>query len=247
MIFHSGVVSSRSAARRAALLLTAVAISLLSVGAVAADTVPPLDRERPTLRLWHIPLEHDYNPFSKANRGVFDYYRKTHPEVRLVPTTQITIGGDVLEAQFLMAMAGGTAPDVISNVPVRTFRGYLEKGFFHPLDEFLSQQEIDRLNPELLKVLSRDGKIYGLPIEDYAHCLFYRRADFAAVGLDPRRPPRTSSICTSKRRCNNSGVVSNAAAISCIVQPISARSFSLTSSMSFFGRAMITETSPTPL
>ena len=192
MIFRSiGRIRSASAARRAGLLLSAVVVSLLSVGAIAADTGPSLDRERPTLRLWHIPLEHDYNPFSKANRGVFDYYRKTHPEVRLVPTTQITIGGDVLEAQFLMAMAGGTAPDVISNVPVRTFRGYLEKGFFHPLDEFLSQGEIDRLNPELLKVLSRDGKIYGLPIEDYAHCLFYRRADFAAVGLDPRRPPRT--------------------------------------------------------
>jgi multiple sugar transport system permease protein len=160
---------------------------LLCAMAICSDA---REDDRPTLRLWNIPLEHDYNPFMKVARGVFDEFRITHPEIRLLPVQQLMIGGDVREAQFLMAMAGGTAPEVITGVPVRTFTTYLEKGFFQEMDRFVAPDEIESIHPEIRKVIMRDGHIYGLPEAYYAHCLIYRKAAFVEAGLDPNRGPR---------------------------------------------------------
>jgi len=143
--------------------------------------------DRPTLRLWDIPLENDYNPFSKVTRGVFDAFRRDHPEIRLLPVEKLMIGGDVIESQFLMAMAGGTAPDVITGLPMRTFRTYLEKGFFKPLDDFISADDLGAIHPEIRGILTQDGHVYGLPEIYYAHCLFYRKSAFVRAGLDPGR------------------------------------------------------------
>jgi len=157
--------------------------------AFASVTAAQVDG-RPTLRLWDIPLENDYNPFSKVTRGVFEEFRRNHPEIRLLPVEKLMIGGDVVESQFLMAMAGGTAPDVITGLPVRTFRTYLDKGFFQPLDHFLTPDDINAIHPEIRRVVTKDGHIYGLPELYYAHCLFYRKSAFVQAGLDPGRGPR---------------------------------------------------------
>lgn len=167
-------------------LLRTVLVPLLCALAGAAQVQAD---DRPTLRLWDIPLENDYNPFFKIQRGVFDEFRRNHPEIRLQPVEKLRIGGDVLESQFLMAMAGGTAPDVITALPVRTFRTYVEKGFFHELDDFLTPDDIEAIHPEIREIVTHNGHIYGLPEVYYAHCLFYRKSAFVDAGLDPDRGP----------------------------------------------------------
>jgi len=166
-----------------AMIVAFILCALASAVAAQADAPP-------TLRLWDIPLENDYNPFSKVTRGVFEEFRRNHPEIRLLPVEKLMIGGDVVESQFLMAMAGGTAPDVITGLPIRTFRTYLDRRFFQPLDDFLTAEDIDAIHPEIREIVTKDGRIYGLPELYYAHCLFYRKSAFVQAGLDPGRGPR---------------------------------------------------------
>ena len=47
--------------------------------------------DRPTLRLLDIPLENDYDPFFKIQRGVFDEFRRHHREIRLLPVEKLRI------------------------------------------------------------------------------------------------------------------------------------------------------------
>jgi len=57
------------------------------------------------------------------------------------------------------------------------------------LDDFPATKQI---RPELMKVFSdADGKVYGLPSQNYSMGLLYNRTLFTKAGLDPNSPPKT--------------------------------------------------------
>lgn len=147
------------------------------------------------LRLWGggagIPRKDETTPNARANRAVFEEFAKLHPEIEIINATGLQIQGSAAESGFLLAMAGGTAPDVFY-VNLRKLHTYIEQNFLYPLDEFIKDDPsvLDRVHPELRKVITVNGHVYCLPWSQGALALIYRKDRFRQAGLDPNRPPR---------------------------------------------------------
>lgn len=128
----------------------------------------------------------------QVRRAVFEAFHRANPDVRVVNAGGLALTGDFADNAFLMAMAGGEGPDVFY-VNFRQYHTFLDQGFCRPLEDLIARdpQVMARVNPTVDKVLrSYDGKRYAVPFFQVAVALYYRRDMFAAVGLDPTRPPR---------------------------------------------------------
>lgn len=88
-------------------------------------------------------------------------------------------------------MAGGTAPDVFY-VNFRKLHTYIDQSFLYPLNEFIEKdpEVMDRVHPQIRKVITVDNQVYCIPWFQGALALFYRKDRFREVGLDPNRPPQ---------------------------------------------------------
>ena len=139
----------------------------------------------------------------------FMCYRPTHPED---PTTKALIafekknpdvhpkqwGGLILpggggRAQFMLALAGGSAPDIYK-AWFHILRHDIDQGFTYPLDEWIDENwEGWRHSPPLWrKVATYNGHIYAVPTPGMAYYgLVYRKDLVKEAGLDPETPPAT--------------------------------------------------------
>ncbi|MDI9635017.1 extracellular solute-binding protein [Kamptonema cortianum] len=133
------------------------------------------------------------DPRSLARRAVFEEFHRQNPDIRVVNAGGLELPGDKAESNFLMSMAGDTAPDVFY-VNFRQYYNYIDQGFCRPLDDLIARNPslIERVNPTILEVIqSYDGKVYALPFFQVAQGLYYRKDHFKEAGLDPNRPPKT--------------------------------------------------------
>ena len=156
----------------------------------------PVGKDKVVLRLWAgtsagIPRKDDPTPFGRSTRAVFEAFKKQHPEIELVASSGLTIQGPAAESNFLLAMAGGTAPDIVY-VNFRKLHTFMAQGFLAPLDEYVKNdpEVLERINPQIRKVITIDGHIYCVPWFQCVKALHYRKDLFRAAGLDPERPPR---------------------------------------------------------
>lgn len=140
-----------------------------------------------------IPPRESTNPRNLTRRAVFDEFHRRNPGIQVVNAGGLELTGDKAESNFLMSMAGDTAPDVFY-INFRQYFSYVDQGFCRPLDDLLEAHPKagERMLPEVESVLrSLDGKIYGIPFYQVAQALYYRKDHFREAGLDPARPPRT--------------------------------------------------------
>ena len=136
----------------------------------------------------------------QAEYAVNRRFLELHPNVRLVPGSNLSFGGaKTMDMVPLMQIAGDISSDVLM-LNFRLSDTYVQKGFLKPLDEYvkgMSKEELDRrVPPSMRDVFYRtgpDGKKhwYMFPIAKQVRVLAYRRDMFARAGLDPDRPPRT--------------------------------------------------------
>lgn len=154
----------------------------------------PAANNKVVLRLWGgvagIPRKDDPTPFGRSTRAVFEAFKQEHPEIELVQASGLTIQGPAAESSFLLAMAGGTAPDVLY-VNFRKLHTFLGQGFVAPLDEFLKDDPsvLARVQPQIRKVITVNGHVYCIPWFQCVMALHYRKDLFRDAGLDPERPP----------------------------------------------------------
>lgn len=133
------------------------------------------------------------DPRSLSRRAVFEEFQKKNQGIKVVNAGGLELSGEKAESNFLMSMAGDTAPDVFY-VNFRQYYNYIEQGFCRPLDDLIAENPgiMDRVNPTIDGVLkSYDGNRYALPFYQVAQALYYRKDHFIEAGLDPNRPPRT--------------------------------------------------------
>jgi len=132
---------------------------------------------------------------AKADRAVLSAFKNKYPDIDITPFTGVYLDMDTAP---LMAVAGGTSPDVVY-VNMRKSESFISQGIIQPLDSFIAKlppSEIkDRYIPGVRKVAYRrgpDGKRhwYAVPYGNVAMALFYRKDLFMNAGLDPDRPPR---------------------------------------------------------
>jgi len=152
-------------------------------------------KDKVVLRLWGgswgLPRKDDPAPWARSTRAVFEEFKRLHPEIEIVSSTGLTIQGRSTESSFLLAMAGGTAPDVFY-VNFRKLHTYLEQNFLYPLDEFLENDPdvLKRVHPRIREVITVKDHVYCIPWFQCAMALYYRKDLYRAAGLDPNRPPK---------------------------------------------------------
>ena len=150
-------------------------------------------------------------PFAAVAMDIsfFMCYRPTHPED---PETQALKafeaanpglhpkqwGGLILpggggRAQFMLALAGGSAPDIYK-AWFHILRHDIDQGFTYPLDEWIDAGwEGWRHSPPLWReVAMKEGHVHAVPTPGMAYYgLVYRKDLVKAAGLDPCAPPQT--------------------------------------------------------
>lgn len=179
------------------LLVTLIGAPRLGFAQVANAADPPSASRPVTIRMMAatlgLPPPNATDPRSLARRAVFDEFHRRHPHIRVVNAGGLELPGEKAESNFLMSMAGDTAPDVFY-VNFRQYYNYIEQGFCRPMDDLIARDPsvLRLVNPTILDIIrSYDGKTYALPFFQVAQGLYYRRDHFAEAGLDPRRPPQT--------------------------------------------------------
>ena len=158
------------------------------------------------------------NVHGKVREAQLAAFLKKYPHIKLQEGSQaLQIEGIEGSANTLLAMAGGTAPDLL-RFELSELGNYIEKGFLYPLDEWINaditaaqaqaqgsfdpnimyKDELEaRVHPEALKALystGRDGKkhFYCLPFDTRIRVLAYNKILFRQAGLDPKKDvPKT--------------------------------------------------------
>ncbi len=112
-------------------------------------------------------------------------FLKQHPWITL---NKVVKEGDPGN-EFYQAVAAGTAPDCI-NGSFTMMDKYISSGIITPLNSYLDKwDETQYLDPTYLDMFTRDGKIYGVPVEVTPMLFGYNKALFEAAGY--KNPPAT--------------------------------------------------------
>jgi len=152
-------------------------------------------KHRVTLKLWGgpwgMPTKDQTLPWARAKRAMFEAFQKEHPEIEIVSSSGLTIQGPASESNFLLAMAGDSAPDVFY-VNFRKMHTYIGQNFLQPLDEYIKSDPkvVAHVHPAVRDVITVNGHVYCIPWFQTAMALMYRKDLFREAGLDPDRPPK---------------------------------------------------------
>lgn len=109
------------------------------------------------------------------------------------PDIKVDAHEGTMDAQtFPARLAGGQLEDVF-NVYFTTPADLIARKQVADLTPYLKDfPAFQQLRPDLLKIFSgSDGKVYGIPTEQYTLGLVYNRTLFQQAGLDPNNPPST--------------------------------------------------------
>jgi len=119
---------------------------------------------------------------------------KEEPGLEAVKWGGLVLPGAGGRATFMLALAGGTAPDIYK-AWFHILRHDVSQGFVYPLDEWFDDAgiaELERSGDLWDKVRTSGGHVWALPAAGTAYYGIVYRKDFvAAAGLDPEAPPRT--------------------------------------------------------
>lgn len=161
------------------------------------------------LKLFSMPDPKNPSPFAQADLSVLREFQRLHPNIELEQFTGISIAGRSLDSTSLLAIAGGNAPDVLY-VNFRQSDTYIRQGFLYPLDGYYGRdlangtiakgEMSERIVGSIEPVVWRDGPsiagvpagmhLWAMPYNLLVRTLAYRKDLFAAVGLDPNKPPQ---------------------------------------------------------
>ncbi|TDE36472.1 extracellular solute-binding protein [Nonomuraea mesophila] len=115
-------------------------------------------------------------------------FMKNHPGVTVKSTDQQPCFDP---KTFGPKLAGGQMETVFV-VPVTNYADVIGKGQALDITPYTSTiKNWDDLRPDVRELVTKDGKVYGVPNVHYGVGLVYNRALFTKAGLDPNRPPAT--------------------------------------------------------
>ncbi len=132
---------------------------------------------------------HPEDPTTKAMQA----FEKAHPDIHPMQWGGLILPGGGGRAQFMLALAGGSAPDVYK-AWFHILRHDIDQGFTYPLDEWIDASwEGWQHSPQLWReVATKDGHIHAVPTPGMAYYgLVYRKDLVREAGLDPETPPAT--------------------------------------------------------
>lgn len=137
-----------------------------------------------------------YRDRYRANPEIYGDFDWDNVQINLHTFSGISIEGQGMDSQVLMAIAGGVAPDILY-VNFRQSDTYIQQGFLYPLDKpedgylsAMSEEEIDfRVHPRIWPVIRRRGPqgnehVWAMPYGGVlGKVVLYRRDLLAAAGV----------------------------------------------------------------
>jgi len=151
----------------ACVLLT---VSCLSVSAMAEQVHDPVE-----LTMWVTSRNTD-----EAEDERKAAFLEAHPWITF---NEVVKEGDPGN-EFYQAVAAGTAPDLVE-ASFTMMDKYIAAGIVEPLNRYLDAwDETQYLDKTYLDMFTRDGKIYGLPVQVTPMLFGYNKALFKAAGLE---------------------------------------------------------------
>ncbi len=147
-----------------------LAVSCLSVTAVAEQVHDPVE-----LTMWVTSRNSD-----EAEDERKAAFLEAHPWITF---NEVVKEGDPGN-EFYQAVAAGTAPDLIEG-SFTMMDKYIAAGIVEPLNRYLDAwDETQYLDKTYLDMFTRDGKIYGLPVQVTPMLFGYNKSLFKAAGLE---------------------------------------------------------------
>ena len=132
---------------------------------------------------------HPEDPTTKA----LNAFEKLNPDIHPKQWGGLILPGGGGRAQFMLALAGGSAPDVYK-AWFHILRHDIDQGFTYPLNEWIDDNwEGWKHSPPLWKeVATKNGKIHAVPTPGMSYYgLVYRKDLVKEVGLNPEKHPAT--------------------------------------------------------
>ncbi|MDD3927294.1 MAG: extracellular solute-binding protein [bacterium] len=166
---------------------------LPATGSLAASGDPVAPHHRIKLKVFNRVDATSTHITGKADRAVLEAFKKKYPYIDIT-----TFNGLDIDGASLMAVAGGTSPDVIY-LNMKGSESYIRQGIVQPLDDLMAEVPSgdinDRYIPGVRRVAYRrgpDGRKhwYAVPYGNLVTVLFYHKALFREAGLHPDKPPR---------------------------------------------------------
>jgi len=146
-----------------------------SASPAASSSSTSSDLKEPvTLTLWDTSREKD--DFTEQLEKEF---LAAHPHITL---NKVIKEGDPGN-EFYQGVAAGNAPDLVS-VSYTLMDKYMKAGILEPLNPYVEQwDEWSNYSKEYVDMISKDGNVYGLPIEIAPMLFGYNKALFAEAGI----------------------------------------------------------------
>ena len=156
---------------------------LIMLFSIAMETLS-FSAEKITLSLWTRKQTNKYYT-DLREWGIKEFERK-NPGVTVEHTPMPF--GDLLR-KCAISLQAGQAADVMT-IP-NEFSDFVRGGYLYPLDKYIAQDVNDWMDflPHLRDFVTRNGNIYGIPIDYATRVLFYNKTLFEEKGL--REPPKT--------------------------------------------------------
>ncbi|OGV51198.1 MAG: hypothetical protein A2X49_15505 [Lentisphaerae bacterium GWF2_52_8] len=196
----------------ALLFLSTICLQVSYAEEQAQKTAKPLKELRQVEPASKVPLKLPYvpdpkatSPFDKAKLAVFEEFKRQNPEIEIQQFSGISIQGMSQEAPMMLAIAGGSAADIMA-INFRMSETYIGQTFLYPLDEFIKRDVgetkfMDQIPKPLWPVVKRYGPTVGkVPEGEHIWCIpgggylvramVWRKDMFEEAGLDPNVPPK---------------------------------------------------------
>lgn len=146
------------------------AVSCLSIPAMAEQKQEPVE-----LTMWVTSRNSD-----EAEDERKAAFLEAHPWITF---NEVVKEGDPGN-EFYQAVAAGTAPDLIEG-SFTMMDKYIAAGIVEPLNRYLDEwDETEYLDKTYLDMFTRDGNVYGLPVQVTPMLFGYNKSLFAAAGLE---------------------------------------------------------------
>ncbi|MFN8526512.1 MAG: ABC transporter substrate-binding protein [Chloroflexota bacterium] len=123
-----------------------------------------------------------------AFQKIIDRFHQSQSRVKmdviLVPQTEIG-------TKLATAIAGGEPPDAVRLGGPAINALFINNKHAAALDDFDSKISTYDWHPDVKRMVSRDGKMYAMPVNSGVQALIWNKDLYQKAGLDPEKPPTT--------------------------------------------------------
>lgn len=156
------------------------AVALAGVMALPM-TQTVMAEEEVTITIWHQSVA-DTDPVKQIIEASVEEYHEMHPNVTI---EQDGVTGEQYKTKIKTAFAAGEAPDISYMFSGGSFvKPYIDAGYLIPIDEYLSEDTLNKVLPGTIDSSTFDGKIYSLPTVTFLANLYCNTEMFEAAGAE---------------------------------------------------------------